>query len=507
VAKNTKNVVENQNKRKTKMSINRSNEYIISLIKELLKQPNETEWLEFKHNNYDKEMIGEYISALSNSATINGKINAYMIWGVDDKSHEILGTSFRPSSTTKGNEALENWLLRLLKPKIDFRFYEIEIEEKNLVLLEITPAVNNPVMFNGIEYIRLNSHKKKLKELPEKERELWRVFDRVPFEKQIAVDNLNESEVLKYLEYTAYFDLLKIPLPENRKAILESLKSDALITKAQNGKWNITNLGAILFAKKLDDFTHLKRKSIRIILYKNNSKLETIKEIESKKGYAVGFESLIEYINHLLPSNEVIGEVFRETISIYPQLAIRELVANAIIHQDFFQRGNSVMIEIFANRFEVTNPGEPLVDTDRFLDSPPKSRNEILTSFMRRINICEERGSGVDKIVAQTEIYQLPAPIFRATNGYTIGILFAHKELKEMNRVDRVRACYLHCCLKYIENNFMNNTSLRKRFGIEVKNRSMVSKIINETIKDEKIALYDESVGTKAREYVPKWAK
>ena len=73
------------------MSITRSNDYIISLIKELLKQPNETEWLEFKHNNQDKEMIGEYISALSNSAALNGKTNAYMIWGVDDKTHKILG--------------------------------------------------------------------------------------------------------------------------------------------------------------------------------------------------------------------------------------------------------------------------------------------------------------------------------------------------------------------------------------------------------------------------------
>lgn len=83
----------------------------------------------------------------------------------------------------------------------------------------------------------------------------------------------------------------------------------------------------------------------------------------------------------------------------YPELSIRELVANALIHQDFSQTGNSVMIEIYSNRLEVTNPGEPLVDTDRFLDTPPKSRNEILASFMRRINICEERGSGIDKIV------------------------------------------------------------------------------------------------------------
>lgn len=153
------------------MSITRSDDYIISLIKELLKQPNETEWLEFKHNNDDKEMIGEYISALSNSAALNSKTNAYMIWGVDDSTHKILGTTFKPSVTTKGNEALENWLLRLLTPKIDFKFYEVTIDEKDVVLLEIAPANINPVTFSGVEYIRLNSHKRKLKELPEKERE------------------------------------------------------------------------------------------------------------------------------------------------------------------------------------------------------------------------------------------------------------------------------------------------------------------------------------------------
>ncbi|SFP86340.1 ATP-binding protein [Hydrogenimonas thermophila] len=489
------------------MSVDRSDEFIISLIQELLKQPNETEWLEFKHNNKTPQLIGEYISALSNSAALNGKTNAYMVWGIDDKTHKILGTTFKPSVTKNGGEALENWLLRLLEPKIDFKFYEVKIDDNDVVLLEIAPAYRHPVRFNGVEYIRLSSHKKKLKELPEKERELWRVFDKIPFEKQVAVDNLDESEVLGYLEYVSYFDLIGLPLPENRKAIIESLESNELICKSQNGKYSITNLGAILFAKDLYSFNHLRRKAIRVIQYKDNSKLETIKEKEIRKGYAVGFEGLIEYINSILPSNEVIGKAFRKTIQMYPELSIRELVANAIIHQDFSQTGNSVMIEIYSNRIEITNPGEPLVDTDRFLDTPPKSRNEILASFMRRINICEERGSGVDKVVAETELYQLPAPIFRATNGYTISILFAHKELKDMNRLDRVRACYLHCCLRYIQNDFMTNTSLRERFGIEVKNRSMVSKIINETIKDGKIVIYDDTVGTKAREYIPSWAK
>jgi ATP-dependent DNA helicase RecG len=301
--------------------------------------------------------------------------------------------------------------------------------------------------------------------------------------------------------------LLDLPLPENRNAILKALEDDELIKKQDNNQYSITNLGAILFAKNLNQFNHLKRKAIRVIQYKDNTKLHTIKEIQGQKGYAVGFEELIEYINNLLPSNEIIGKAFRKTIKMYPELAIRELVANAIIHQDFFQTGNSVMIEIYSNRIEITNPGEPLVDTERFLDTPPKSRNEILASFMRRINICEERGSGIDKVVLQTEIFQLPAPVFRVVNGYTISILFAHKELKEMNKQDRIWATYLHASLKYIQNEFMTNTSLRERFGIEVKNRSMASKIINEALEAGKIKIFDESVGTKAREYVPWWAK
>ena len=485
----------------------RSTDYIKSLVNEIIKLPNETEWIEFKHNNEDPQMIGEYISALSNSAALNGKTNGYIIWGVDDTTHEILGTTFTPSSAKKGGEALENWILRLLEPKIDFKFYEIEIDEKSIVLLEIAPAYRHPVTFSGTEYIRLGSHKKKLKELAEKERELWRIFDKVPFEKQIAVDNIDASEVLGYLEYTKYFELLNIPLPENRDAILEALIADNMVNKLDNAKYAITNLGAILFAKDLSKFNNLKRKAIRVIQYKDNTKFQTTKEIVGNKGYAVGFEGLIEYINNMLPSNEVIKQAFRENKTMYPELSIREIVANAIIHQDFFATGSSVMIEIFANRFEVTNPGTPLVDTERFLDTPPKSRNEAIASFMRRIGICEERGSGVDKIVIQTELYQLPAPIFETNGDHTVAILFAHKELKDMDKADKIRACYLHASLRYIQHDYMTNTSLRERFNIDVKNRSMVSKIINDAIEANKIAIYDENVGTKARTYIPSWAR
>ena len=118
----------------------RSPEYIKSLVNEFIKLPNETEWVEFKHNNEDPQMIGEYISALSNSAALNGKTNGYIIWGVDDTTHDILGTTFSPALSKKGNQELENWLLGNLEPKIDFRFYEIEIDNKKIVLFEIAPA-------------------------------------------------------------------------------------------------------------------------------------------------------------------------------------------------------------------------------------------------------------------------------------------------------------------------------------------------------------------------------
>lgn len=233
------------------------------------------------------------------------------------------------------------------------------------------------------------------------------------------------------MDYPAYFDLLGLPLPEARHGILAALEADEMITRGKAGKWNITNLGAVLLAKHLSDFRKLKRKPIRVVLYRGEDRIQTIRELEGAKGYAVGFEGLIAFITNLLPSNEVIGQAMRRNVPMFPELAIRELVANAIIHQDFHAIGTGVMIEIFLDRMEITNPGLPLVEPDRFLDSPPKSRNETLASFMRRIGICEERGSGIDKVVFETEFYQLPAPIFETTPEHTRVVLFTHREFRE----------------------------------------------------------------------------
>ena len=78
------------------------------LVKELCKYPSEAQWLEFKHNNCEPNMIGEDISALANSAVLADRDYAYMIWGVDDNSHQLIGTSVRLKQIKKGNQEIEN---------------------------------------------------------------------------------------------------------------------------------------------------------------------------------------------------------------------------------------------------------------------------------------------------------------------------------------------------------------------------------------------------------------
>lgn len=488
------------------MTVNRNTEYLIGLFRELRKQPKETEWIEFKHNNDAPEQIGEYLSALANSAALLGKVHAYMLWGVANDDHDIVGTNFYPQSMKVGNEELENWLLHLLNPKINFRFYELVIDDLPVVMLEIDAAFRHPVQFKNQEFIRVGSYKKKLKDHPEKERELWRVFDQTPFESQIAAENIPAEDVLRLLDYPAYFDLLHIPLPDRRDGILAALESDELISKNKAGLWDVNNLGALLFAKKLSDFSGLRRKAVRVIVYKSDSRVETVREQEDSKGYACGFEGLIGFVLNLLPTNEVIGRALRKEVPMFPELAIRELVANALIHQDFQQTGTGPMIEIFDRRMEITNPGVPLVKTERFLDSPPKSRNEALASFMRRIGVCEERGSGVDKVVYQTEYYQLPAPVFEKTDEHTRCVLFSHREFKDMDKQDRIRATYLHACLRYVQRNYMTNSTLRERFGIEEQNSAMASRIIKDALGAGEIRPFDDSSSRKYMNYVPGWA-
>jgi ATP-dependent DNA helicase RecG len=357
-----------------------------TLLRHLLSLPYETEWVEFKHNNSDPEEIGQYVSALSNAAALHEKSSGYMIWGIEDLTHRIVGTTFQPWKKKESNQSIEHWLANLLSPNLDLRFHAIEIDGFQVVLLEIPPAREVPVRFKSKEYIRIGETKTELSRHPDKEKALWEIFRNASFENDMAVENLRDENVLSLLDYHAFFTMMNQAIPEDRQVVLERLEAENFVIRKASG-YSITNMGAILFARDLGQFSRLDRKTLRIISYRGKNKIETLRERSAgKKGYAIDFVDAIRYINEQLPSNEQIGQALRREVPLYPELAIRELVANALIHQNFSILGAGPVVEIYSDRIEITSPGTPLIAVERFIDLPPRSRNDHIASFMRRIN-------------------------------------------------------------------------------------------------------------------------
>ncbi len=481
--------------------------YLTGLVNELRQQPRETEWLEFKTNNDQPEEIGKYISALANSAAIARQPCAYVLWGVSDDRHTVVGTTAAPATAKKGNEDLEGWLARLLSPRISFGFHECEVAGKRVVLLEISRAIGQPVQFQGVEYIRVGSYRKALKDYPEKARLLWRAFDQTPFEAGVAAEHLPAARVLALLDYSAYFELRKMAAPPTQVAQLEALEAEEFIRPSAAGEWNITNLGAILFARRLADFPTLRGKVLRIIQYDGPGRTATSREPKLEQGYANGFRPALQLLRAMLPGREEIDENGqRQDMEDYPPEAVRELLANALIHQDFASSGTSPRVEAFRGRVEISNPGVPLVDTQRFLDAVPKSRNETLAGKMRLLGLCEERGSGIDRVVEETERYHLPAPTFARVDNATRITLHGPRPLSRQTKQEKIEACYLHACLRHENQQETTNTSIRERFGLAAKDISIASRLIRDTVTSGLIELFDKDAPPKMRQYVPWYA-
>ena len=478
----------------------------LELIDDLRKLPAETPYVEFKENNADPQMIGKLIAALSNAARLADQHTAYMVWGIRDGDHAVVGTTFEPSRERVQNQGLEIWLSQCLRPAPVFEFKQISYQNQKLILLEIPAASNSPVEFDRTAYIRIGDATPKLSEYPERMKALWAKLQPYAWEAGIAKSFVDGDGVLAALDYSRYFDLTKQPLPDNRKGIFEKLIADQLIQPDVGERWNITNLGAILFAKRLSDFSvSIARKGVRFVRYAGTSRANAVSHrADFHDGYACSFEGIVQYLGGLVPRNEEIGRVFREEHPLYPDIAIRELIANALIHQDMTITGAGPLIELFTDRLEISNPGEPLVSPERFLDLPPRSRNEALSSLMRRMKICEEQGTGVDKVLAAIEFFQLPPPDFRFEQQSVRVVLFAAKRFADMSADERIRACYWHAALQYVSGKRMKNASLCERFGIDSQNASQASQVIKLALKAQRIRAADPEHPRAG--YVPHWA-
>jgi len=464
----------------------------------------ERSWIEFKHNNGDPDRIGRYVSALSNAAVLADEPYGYLLWGVEDSTGEVVGTSFEPHAAKKGNQSLQLWLANHTQPTPAIDFYEMHRGELRLVLMRVQAASSTPVRFESKTFIRIGEATPPLGDYPELEKKMWSALQSYRWEEEVAKQYVAGDEVLQQLDYGAYFRLLGKPVPEDTDDILRLLEADRLIKTDGGGYWNILNLGAILFANQLNHFDRLDRKGARVIRYVGDTKRETVRERLGAFGYAKSFEALITVVDAHLPKRERIGRALREEVSPFSELSIRELVANALIHQDMTISGAGPMIEIFDNRVEITNPGKPLIDPNRFIDYPPRSRNESMAALMRRMNICEERGSGIDKVVYEAERSKLPPPDFNQLEGAMRVTLYGPRSFADMTPTERARACYQHATLRFLEGERATNATLRERFGIEAENAAQVSRVLKQAAETGLVKLAD--IAAPRSGYVPWWA-
>nr|MBO6295822.1 ATP-binding protein [Schwartzia sp. (in: firmicutes)] len=247
------------------------------LIRELCSYPSETQWIEFKHNNYDPETIGEDICALANGAALLERDKAYFLWGVENSTHKIVGTEHDLQSLRKGNEELENWLRGNLSANADFEYYLVPIAGVKVGIMIVHAALGRPVAFRKVEYIRVGSYTKKLIEYPEIQSRLWRRLQRGCFEDGTARRDLSAAQVVSLLDVSQYFLITGIPYPPDAEGVCHYLCEEGVTFKQDNGLYSISNMGAILFAQDLDNFPGVARKAVRVAQFEGNSRYALLK--------------------------------------------------------------------------------------------------------------------------------------------------------------------------------------------------------------------------------------
>lgn len=453
----------------------------------------ENQRLEFKEakNQFDNKKLYKYCVALANEG--GGML--------------LLGISDTPPRPVVGTTAFNN-LVEMSEKLFQALGFRVDIEEvqhphgRVLVFHIPTRPRGTAYDFDGSYLMRSGGQL-----VPMSEDQLRRIFSEGEpnWLEEPAMRKVQGQNVIDLLDTQTYFELFKRPYPVERRGVIERLVHDKLID-VEGDAYSIRRLGALLLAKRMEDFSDISRKAPRVVVYPNKSKLETKLDQVGQKGYAVGFQGLVKFVMSQLPQNEVIENSIRKEVKLVPEITIRELIANALIHQDFSIGGASVMVEIYSDRIEISNPGEPIVPVERFIDGY-QSRNERLADLMRRMGICEEKSSGIDKVIQAAELFQLPAPDFRASHKRTVVTLFGPKDFEKMDRSDRIRACYQHCALKWVMAERMTNQSLRDRFKLPESKSAIVSQIIAQSI-DQGAIKPDEKVGSsrKYARYLPFWA-
>ncbi|WCM25242.1 putative DNA binding domain-containing protein [Sphingomonas sp. QA11] len=475
------------------------------LVESLCALPQETGWVEFKENKFNEDSVGQYVSSLANSAMFDGKDAAYLIFGVRDDDHTIVGTRVDLLGEKVGSESFLLWLNKYLDPHITINTESVDIDGKNVQILCIDPGYRQPVKFKKIPYIRVSSSQQPLSNYPERERALWQITSRYSFETSTLKDHLTFSEIEKAFALDVLLNRIgKKTL--SRKMKVDYLTISGLIKSDLQGKFEVSSLLAIASAREFREFPSLENKGSRVIAYKGTNKLNALADKESHKGHLVTFVGFLEHVMNHIPSVEEMQHGVRKKIYAIPEISIREFLANALVHQDFTDATSKPVVEVFKDRVRISNPGLPLVSVDRFIDTPSKSRNPRFARLMREAGFCEERGSGVDRAITEIEKAALPPPLIEEVEGSTVVTVFMPRRFANMSQEERIRACFQHACLRHEQGDPMSNTTLRERFGLSQKQYPQVSIVIRDALAAGRIKPLSEDQGNRNARYVPFYA-
>ncbi len=478
----------------------------IDLLMKLISGPGETEALEFKENNYDSEAIGKLISALSNSTALSGNPFAHIVFGVQDRSKTLVGTDLYLIESKIGNEELPNWLTNMINPKIDIRFLSFEHEGKKFNIIVVPCATNSPTKFKNQAYIKVGTATRNLSDFPEKERLIWAKHSMLEYEIAVSDNQIYLDEILNLLDIDVYFKLINRSGNYTLEEKVKFLTRDKILINFTGDTASITNMGALLLAKDLSNHPNITHKGLRVIKYDGKGRELALIDTIGRRGYLLSLEDLLKYVDSIVTVGEKYSGLYRVDEKPYPELIIREIIANASVHQDLEIKSKGPLIEIFNDRIEVSSPGKPLIEPLRFIDENIQ-RNRWLASIMRTARICEDRGVGFDRVVEICERHQLPSPEIQVRNMTTTVSIYKRKDFSEMKKEEKIMACYWHCCLRYVNRDSMTNASLRERLGISESNSSIASRIIDETKEAKLIKDFDpENKSRRHMKYVPVWA-
>ncbi len=451
----------------------------------------------------DKKRLTEHLSALANQPR-----GGTLVFGIDSSGSPV-GVAAAEIETTINQ--LANLGREALDPPLVLDHAVAEYEASSLLFVHIQESSVKPVhrRGKGLEdaFIRSGGTTRKASR---QEIGTLMLNSRTPrWEELRASMLLTDSEFDTRLNVEPIFTMLARPATSTQEETLAWMESERFIVREPAGGGYITNLGAIAAARRLMDFQDLSRKAVRVVVYDGQNKATPRQEQEGTKGYAISFQGLMQYVMSLLPQSEVIERALRQQRTVYPEIALREIIANALIHQDFSVTGAGPLIEIFDERIEVSNPGAllPSKQINRLIGTQPESRNEHLARALRRYKICEERGSGLLKAGLEIELYGLPPMEFTAGPNHFKVTLHTPRSFAKMSVNERLEACYQHAVLKYFSDSVMTNTSLRERLKMPEKQRSMVSVLIQEAVDKRLIKPANpDNKSRKFAEYIPYWA-